>query len=74
MSELPFQTLKNFCKSLGAKRVSKEFIEEIEKILIEELDKIIILAQEFAKHDNRNTILEKDVEIAIKEITKEKSL
>ncbi|MEM5811401.1 MAG: hypothetical protein QW641_02280 [Candidatus Aenigmatarchaeota archaeon] len=74
MNKLPLHTLKNFCKSLGAKRVSKEFLLELEKILIEDLEKIVLLAIEFSKNEKRNTILERDVEMAIKEIIKEENL
>jgi len=68
MSKIYHYRIKNICKKLGAKRVSKEFIEEIERIIIEEAEKIIKIAMNFSKAANRNTIIKKDIEIAIEEI------
>lgn len=66
MKSFPIYSLKRLCKEAGAKRVSKDFLEELRNILIEEVERIAKISKEFMSHSKRKTLLKRDIELAIK--------
>ena len=68
MARLPRMPFERILKKVGAKRVSKDALEEFAKIMEEELMKIATEAAIIAKHAGRKTITEEDVRIARRKI------
>ena len=61
-----FATLERLTKEFGAKRVSKEAIEEIDALLSNILKELIEVSDKLARHAKRKTILREDVRLAAK--------
>ena len=61
-----FATLERLAKDFGAKRVSKEAIEEIDALLSNILEELIEVSEKLARHAKRKTILREDVRLAAK--------
>jgi len=66
MSILPKAPFERFLKQAGAKRVSKDALEEFANILEEKLSKIVSETALLAKHAGRKTILAEDIRMARK--------
>lgn len=62
---------KKIAKKSGIKRISKDALEELKEILEDYANDLATKAWKIAQHSERNTILEKDVELAFI-LTKEK--
>lgn len=58
-------TCKKIAKKSGIKRISKDALEELRDVLEEYANRIAIKAWRIAQHSERNTLLEKDIELAI---------
>ncbi len=56
---------EKIAKKAGIKRISKDALEELKEILEEYAMEIAITAQKIASHAERNTIKEKDIELAL---------
>jgi len=63
-----FATLERLAKEFGAKRVSKEAIEEIDALLSNILKELIEVSDKLARHAKRKTILREDVKLAVKSL------
>lgn len=66
MSTLPRAPFERFLKLAGAKRVSKEALEEFANVMEEKLTKIAGEAAVLAKHAGRKTIIAEDIRMAKK--------
>ncbi len=62
--EIGDYTIYKLFKKAGAKRVSKEAIEEMKKVVIEICEKIGRNAIELARHAKRKTVKEEDIVLA----------
>ncbi len=60
--------VKKILKSTGAKRVSKDAVEELTKILEKEAINLCKRAKKLAKLAGRKTVMKQDIKLAIKEI------
>ena len=67
---IPLVVAKKYLKQQGALRVSDEASEKMIKILEKRVEEIANLARQYAKHANRNTVLESDVDLAIRNLPK----
>lgn len=68
MAHLPRMPFERILKKAGAKRVSKDALEEFAKVMEEELTKIATEAATMAKHAGRKTITEDDIRMARRKI------
>ena len=66
MSNLPAAPFERILKKAGAKRVSKEAMEEFARVMEEKLLEITEEAVVLAKHAGRKTITQEDVRMARK--------
>jgi histone H3/H4 len=66
MTELPLAALERMIRKSGAKRVSKDATVEYARMLEGYVSSIAKEAALLASHSNRNTVLEKDVLLAVK--------
>ncbi|MFT4312947.1 MAG: histone [Candidatus Woesearchaeota archaeon] len=62
---------KNLFKEQGAQRVADTACDELDKILEKRIRKIARRARLFARHANRKTILESDMQLALEEFEHE---
>ncbi len=65
---LPRAPFERFLKQAGAKRVSKDALDEFANVLEEKLAKIVAEAALLAKHAGRKTIIAEDIRMAKKKI------
>jgi len=68
MTILPRAPFERFLKQSGAKRVSKDALEEFANVLEEKLTKIVAEATLLAKHAGRKTIIAEDIRMARKKV------
>lgn len=61
-----FATLDRLAKEFGARRVSKEAIEEIDALLSNIFKELIEASDKLARHAKRKTILREDIKLAAK--------
>jgi len=64
---IPLLALKLILKEQGAIRIKDDALEELRDLLEKEVEDIGFLARRYAQHANRKTILESDIELAIRE-------
>ena len=67
---IPLLALKTILKEQGALRVKDDALEEMRDLLEKKVEEIGFLARRYAQHANRKTILESDIEFALREMKK----
>ena len=70
MSKIPLLGLKKLCKSQGALRVSDDALKQLQMEVFSYVQKLSQLAKRYAKHANRRTILDSDIQLAIQDLEK----
>jgi DNA-binding protein len=65
MNKLPLSTMEILLKTAGAKRVSENSKEYLQKILNDEINKITNKSAKFANHAGRKTIKSEDIILTI---------
>lgn len=68
MSKLPLSPFERILKKAGAKRVSREALEEFANVMEEKLMKIASEAAILAKHAGRKTVLDEDIRMARRKV------
>ncbi len=63
-----FATLDRLAKEFGARRMSREAIEEIDALLSSIFKNLIEEADKLARHAKRKTILREDIKLAVRSI------
>lgn len=65
---LPLIPFERILKKAGAKRVSREALEEFSKVMEDKLYKIAKEAAALAKHAGRKTIIDEDIRLAKRKV------
>lgn len=68
--KLPLMPFERILKKAGAKRVSKDAMKEFASIMSDYVSRLSTEAAALASHAGRKTIIESDVRMAKKKITK----
>ena len=63
--ELPLAAMEKLLRAAGAKRVSEQAKQELQKILSDEINKITKKAALFSEHAGRKTIKKEDISISL---------
>lgn len=68
MTYIPHAPFERILKKAGAKRVSKDALEEFSKVIEDKMFKLATEAAGLAKHAGRKTIIDEDVRAAKRKI------
>ncbi len=62
--------MKKVFKSQGALRISEDSVNQLQKEIEQKIKTVSSLAKKYARHANRKTILDSDIELALRELEK----